>query len=154
MLRLTKILSKHVYQVDLNQVELQRRLLELSTSERHHHRRKPSKNRTKHFSLKHKSSSSISSREDFDLSSPGSSKNFIEHGKLGRRTLSMHSDTNQLDTKLLGVGSHGPATSSLHSGSITSDEDENDDDDDFFDARSDVGSEVKVTFSFGSFLLW
>ncbi|GBB96125.1 hypothetical protein RclHR1_02690010 [Rhizophagus clarus] len=143
MLRLTKILSKHVYQVDLNQVELQRRLLELSTSGRHHHRRKPSKYRTKQFSLKHKSSGSTSSREDFDLSSPGSSKNFIEHGKVGRRTLSMHSDTNQLDTKLLGVGNHGPAASSLHSGSISSDDDENDDDDDFFDARSDIGNEVK-----------
>ncbi|CAB4411161.1 unnamed protein product [Rhizophagus irregularis] len=143
MLRLTKILSKHVYQVDLNQVELQRRLLEFSTLERHQHRRKPSKNRAKQFSLKHKSSGSTSSREDFDLSSPGSSKNFIEHGKPGRRTLSMHSDTNQFDTKLLGVGNHGPTASSLHSGSISSDEDENDDDDDFFDARSDIGNEAK-----------
>lgn len=153
MLRLTKILSKHVYQVDLNQVELQRRLLEFSTLERHQHRRKPSKNRAKQFSLKHKSSGSTSSREDFDLSSPGSSKNFIEHGKPGRRTLSMHSDTNQFDTKLLGVGNHGPTASSLHSGSISSDEDENDDDDDFFDARSDIGNEAKVIFSL-IILLW
>ncbi|RIA87709.1 hypothetical protein C1645_776672 [Glomus cerebriforme] len=144
MLRLTKILSKHVNQVDLDQIELQRRLLELPTSGRHHHRRKPSKNRTRHFSLKHKSSSSTSSREDFDFS-PGPSKNFNEHGKVGRRTLSMHSDSNQLDTKLLSIGGHGPAASSVHSGSIASDEDENEEDEevDFFDAHSDIGNEVK-----------
>jgi hypothetical protein len=149
MLRLTKILSKHVHQVDLDQVELQRRLLELSTSERYYHRRKPSKNRTKHLSLKHKSSSSTSSREDFDFSSPGSSKNINEHVKFGRRTLSMHSDLNQLDTKLLGIGgqsllSNGSSASSTHYGSILSDEDdiEEDEDDDFFDARSDINDDT------------
>ncbi|CAG8501724.1 8669_t:CDS:10 [Funneliformis caledonium] len=101
MLRLSKILSKHVHQVDLDQVELQKRLSVMPSSERHHHRRKPSKNRTKHLSLKHKSSGSTSSREDFDFSPSGLPKN--ESGKFGRRTLSMHSDTNPLDTKLLGV---------------------------------------------------
>ncbi|CAI2173211.1 18255_t:CDS:10, partial [Funneliformis geosporum] len=103
MLRLSKILSKHVHQVDLDQVELQRRLSVLPTSERHHHRRKPSRNRTKQLSLKHKSSGSTSSREDFDFSPSGLSKSVNESGKFGRRTLSMHSDTNPLDTKLLGV---------------------------------------------------
>jgi hypothetical protein len=144
MLRLTKILSKHVHQVDLDQVELQRRLLELSTSVRHHHRRKPSKNRIKHLSLKHKSSGSTSSREDFEFSSPGPYKN-------NRRTLSMHSDMNQLDTKLLGIGGQNFVSNaaSAHYGSIASDEDNNeeDEDDDFFDACSDIINEdtdVKV----------
>ncbi|CAG8526097.1 24048_t:CDS:10 [Dentiscutata erythropus] len=128
MLRLTKIISKHVYNVDLDALELDRRLAELSTSERHYHRRRPSKNRTRHLSLrgthKHKSSGSTSSREevlgalnaDFSLSA----KNTTDNNKCGRRTLSMHQDMNSLDPKLLSgqtlfnvVGS-GPA-SSTHS---------------------------------------
>ena len=82
MLRLSKILSKHVHQVDLDQVELQKRLSVMPSSERNHHRRKPSKNRKKHLFLKYKSSGSTSSREDFDFSPSGLPKN--ESGKFGR----------------------------------------------------------------------
>ncbi|CAG8520853.1 1490_t:CDS:10, partial [Gigaspora rosea] len=128
MLRLTKIISKHVYNVDLDALELDRRLAELSTSERHYHRRRPSKNRTRHLSLrgthKHKSSGSTSSREEvlgaLNADFSFSAKNANDNNKCGRRTLSMHQDMNSLDPKLLSgqalfnVVSSGPA-SSTHS---------------------------------------
>ncbi|CAG8686339.1 4544_t:CDS:10, partial [Ambispora leptoticha] len=96
--RLTKILSKHLYQVDLEAVDLNRRLSELSISERH--RRKPSKNRTRHLSLKdsrHKSSGSNSSREEIVSPDYSSTKSASEI-KTSRRVASMHQD----DSKLLG----------------------------------------------------
>ncbi|CAG8550729.1 15140_t:CDS:10, partial [Acaulospora colombiana] len=150
MLRLTKILSKHVHHVDLDAVELNRRLSELSTSERHSHRRQPSKSRTRHLSLRgsrHKHSGSNSSREDVmaaigsDFSVFGKSGNDINI-KSSRRTLSIHQDMNFVDQKspggqaLLNVTVNGPA-SSTHSGSIASDE-EDDENDDFFDASSEL----------------
>ncbi|RIB08070.1 hypothetical protein C2G38_2045480 [Gigaspora rosea] len=153
MLRLTKIISKHVYNVDLDALELDRRLAELSTSERHYHRRRPSKNRTRHLSLrgthKHKSSGSTSSREEvlgaLNADFSFSAKNANDNNKCGRRTLSMHQDMNSLDPKLLSgqalfnVVSSGPA-SSTHSGSAASDDDgeEAEGEDDFFDASSEL----------------
>ncbi|CAG8562842.1 11696_t:CDS:10 [Ambispora gerdemannii] len=96
--RLTKILSKYLYQVDLEAVDLNRRPSELSISERH--RRKPSKNRTRHLSLKdlrHKSSGSNSSREEIVSPDYSSAKSASEH-RTTRRAASMHQD----DSKLLG----------------------------------------------------
>ena len=90
MLRMTKVLSKNIYHVDLDAVELNRRLS--TTPERHFHRRRPSKNRTRHLSLRgayrHKSSGSNSSREeimgsDFSVSI----KSANESRKSGRRPL-------------------------------------------------------------------
>ncbi|CAG8449369.1 5481_t:CDS:10 [Cetraspora pellucida] len=155
MLRLTKIISKHVYNVDLDALELDRRLSELSTSERHYHRRRPSRNRTRHLSLrgthKHKSSGSTSSREevlgalnaDFSFSFKNS-----DSSKSGRRTLSMHQDMNSLDSKLLSgqplfnVVSSGPA-SSTHSGSLAFD--------DATDPKSHRTSSSSVFFSHPNF---
>ncbi|CAG8832695.1 17450_t:CDS:2, partial [Racocetra persica] len=128
MLRLTKIISKHVYNVDLDALELDRRLSELSTSERHYHRRRPSKNRTRHLSLrgthKHKSSGSTSSREEvlgaLNAEFSFSFKNPPDSNKSGRRALSVHQDMNSLDSRLLSgqplfnVVNSGPA-SSTHS---------------------------------------
>src|SRR5687767_14533800 len=104
MLRLTKILSKHLHQVDLDVVELNKRLSELSTPERHFHRRRSSRNnRTRHLSLRtdhrHKSSGSNSSREDVICSEHLSPKPNFDNNKL-RKTLSLHQDMGSTEPKI------------------------------------------------------
>jgi hypothetical protein len=154
---MTKVLSKNIYHVDLDAVELNRRLS--TTPERHYHRRRPSKNRTRHLSLRgayrHKSSGSNSSREEImgsDLSI--SIKSASESRKSGRRPMSMHQDIGSYESKsqtLLHIGAtvFSAGGSSIHSGSAASDEeDQGYDEDDCFDANSetaaDDAAEVKV----------
>jgi hypothetical protein len=150
MLRMTKVLSKNIYHVDLDAVELNRRLS--TTPERHFHRRRPSKNRTRHLSLRgayrHKSSGSNSSREEI-IGADFSVKNVNENRKSGRRPMSIHQDIGSYESKsqtLLNIGFSGG--SSIHSGSIASDDEDQGDDEDYFDASSEVAAddaaEVKV----------
>ncbi|CAG8560446.1 13285_t:CDS:10 [Funneliformis mosseae] len=153
MLRMTKILSKNIYNVDLDAVELNRRLLELTTPERHFHRRRPSKNtRTRHLSLRsasrHKSSGSNSSREEMmgtDFSVFVKTAN--ENRKSGRRPMSMHQEIGSFESKsqaLLNIGAtvFSGGGSSIHSGSVASDEeDQCYDEDDYFDANSEIAAD-------------
>ncbi|KAG9294631.1 hypothetical protein G9A89_008110 [Geosiphon pyriformis] len=145
--RLTKILSKHLYKVDLEAVDLNRRLSELSSSERH--RRRPSNNRTRHLSLKgsrHKSTGSNSSREEVASQDQQIQKNSTDH-KSSRRVTSIHQD----DSKLLGgptllhfVSNGFNGGSSNHSGSIASENEEDEDqeeDEQLFGASSDMSME-------------
>ncbi|CAJ0835038.1 9335_t:CDS:10 [Entrophospora sp. SA101] len=126
MLRLTKILSKYLHQVDLDIVELNKRLSELSTPERHFHRRRSSRNRTRHLSLRtdhrHKSSGSNSSREDVISSEHLSPKPNVDNIKI-RKPLSLHQDMSSMEPKihssqtLLNIMSNGGGSaSSIHSG--------------------------------------
>ncbi|PKC73960.1 hypothetical protein RhiirA1_437238 [Rhizophagus irregularis] len=149
MLRMTKVLSKNIYHVDLDAVELNRRIS--TTPERHFHRRRPSKNRTRHLSLRgayrHKSSGSNSSREeimgtDFSVSI----KNVNESRKSGRRPMSIHQDIGSFESKsqtlLLNIGTTVfSGGSSIHSESIASDDEDQGDDDDYFDASSEVAAD-------------
>ncbi|CAG8473524.1 8582_t:CDS:10 [Paraglomus occultum] len=132
MIRLTRILSKYLYQVDLDALETNRRLSEFAINEKYSHRRLPSKNKTRHLSLResrHKTTGSSSSREEMvspDVKTPDS--------KPVRRAVSIHQDMSPLnENKILGgqlfnfmnngFGSNG----SIHSESIAS-EDETEDD--------------------------
>lgn len=154
---MTKVLSKNIYHVDFDAVELNRRIS--TTSERHFHRRRPSKNRTRHLSLRgayrHKSSGSNSSREeimgsDFSISI----KNVNESRKSGRRPMSIHQDIGSFESKsqtLLNIGTTVfSGGSSIHSESIASDDEDQGVDDDYYDASSEVAAddaaEVKVIF--------
>ena len=156
MIRLTRILSKHLYQVDLDALEINRRLSEYAINEKYSHRRHPSKNKTRHLSLResrHRPTGSNSSREDMvspDVKTPDS--------KPVRRAVSIHQDMSPLgENKILGgqlfnfmnngFGSNG----SIHSESIAS-EDETEDDthvdeDEYYGSNSDFtpeDSNVKV----------
>jgi hypothetical protein len=135
MIRLTRILSKHLYRVDLDSAEVNRRLTDHAGSERSIYRRRSSKKRTRHLSLRehrHKSTGSASSREDivteFGVRNADS--------KPMRRPMSIHQDmASFVDTKLLGSGqslfnfvSNGfsGGASSIHSGSLPSGDEEED----------------------------